>query len=438
MSQESAVTSLALPKKSFNIIFCASMMTTIGLTGMASVMPSIGRTLGIADTLVATIFSLSGLAFSFFAPFWAKMSDRHGRKPLMMLGTSGFVISMVSCAIVVEVGMARLVGPVAIFALLLIARGIFGIMGSANMPATQAYVAEHTSQENRTRSMAGLAGASNLGTVIGPVLASLFILSPLGLAGPMTGFAIMGAIVLALVFLFLPESSHRPAQPAKTGSVDKKDTASATALWKDKRFSPFLIYALTIFICQAAQAQTIGFVIIDKLGIDPIAAQTYIAVAMIGGAVAGTFAQWVIVRAFNMTPSSLMFWGAVLATVGNFLNMLQPGYVLVVAGYGVAAMGFAMGRPGYLAGASLALGKAEQARAAGAMAALAGFSAITNPIFVWLYGHFAWAPFAICTGIMGGMMVYALRCGALRNAVPKPVEPVQPTATGNEESVPVG
>ena len=123
---------------------------------MMSVMPSIGRKIGIPDALVATIFSLSGLLFSVCAPFWARMSDRYGRKPLMLTGTSGFVISMACCAAVVMAGMKGLAGPTTIFVLFLLARGLFGLFGSANMPATQAYVAEHTSPRRAQRPSPGL------------------------------------------------------------------------------------------------------------------------------------------------------------------------------------------------------------------------------------------------------------------------------------------
>ena len=419
---DSAAASRVLPRRSFNLIFAASLTTTIGLNGMMSVMPSIGRTIGIPDALVATIFSLSGLLFSLCAPFWARMSDRYGRKPMMVTGTSGFILSMACCAFVVTAGANRLAGPFTIFVLLLLARGLFGLFGSANMPATQAYVAEHTSPATRTNAIAGLAGAGNLGSVVGPALAPLLLLTPLGLAGPMAFFAVAGCGVLTLILILLPESIYRPAVPPPLHTAEERIAARrlarANPLWRDKRFSPFLAYALAVFVCSAAQMQILGFLILDKLQQNPVAAQRYVAIAMIAGAVAGMFAQWVIVRAFNMTPRSLMIWGAALAAAGNLINAVQPSYASVIFGYAAAAMGFAMARPGFTAGASLALRGKEQAKAAGAIGALAGINAMTNPLFVWLYGHAHWAPFAICTVVMGGMMLYAMNSTALKGTAP--------------------
>ncbi len=396
------------------------MMTTIGLTGLASVMPTIGREIGIPDPLVATILSLSGILFSVCAPFWARASDRYGRKPMMMVGISGSLISMAGCALVVTAGMAHLGTPMVIFLAFLVARGMFGFLGSAGMPATQAYVAENTSQEARTRTMASLAGASSMGTVLGPMLAPLLVLTPLGLAGPMAGFATISCLILLLVWKLLPESASRPEKPLSPKQDEMGKVVAGTPLWRDPRFSPFLLYALAVYVCSAAQAQTLGFMVIDKLQIDPIAAQRYIAGAMIAGALAGIFAQWVIVRMFNMTPHALMLWGAGVAAAGNLINAVQPSYAAVVAGYAIASLGFGLGRPGYSAGSSLSLERHEQARGAGAIAALAGVAALTNPLFVWLYGTANWAPFAICSLVMGGMGVFAFTNHALTNAVPKP------------------
>ena len=417
-----ATASWGLSPRSFNLIFSTSMMTTIGLTGLASVMPTIGREIGIPDPLVATILSLSGILFSVCAPFWARASDRFGRKPLMLVGISGSLISMAGCALVVGAGMAGLGTPMVIFFAFLVARGMFGLLGSAGMPATQAYVAENTSQEARTRTMASLAGASSMGTVLGPMLAPLLVLTPLGLAGPMAGFATISCVILLLVWRLLPESENKPDRaPPPTQNVLGK-LADRKPLWRDPRFSPFLLYALAVYVCSAAQAQTLGFMVIDQLQIDPIAAQRYIAGAMIAGAVAGIFAQWVIVRMFNMTPYALMLWGSGVAAAGNLINAIQPSYAAVVFGYAIASLGFGLGRPGYSAGSSLSLERHEQARGAGAIAALAGIAAMTNPLFVWLYGAAHWAPFAICSLVMGGMAIFASTNNALTNAVPKPSE----------------
>ena len=207
---------VSLPKGSFAIIFGVSLVTAMGNTGMISVLPAIGREIGIPDYMVAGVFSLSALLWAGSSPYWARASDRYGRKPLMMVGLTGFAISMAACALVVAAGLAKLAAPMVIFAFFLLARALFGLFGAASNPATQAYVAEHTPPEERTTAMSSLAGAFGLGTVIGPFLAPLFILPFIGLAGPMFVFSLIALATLIVVWKKLPESAHMPVQSRTT------------------------------------------------------------------------------------------------------------------------------------------------------------------------------------------------------------------------------
>ena len=166
----------SMSRRATAIIFGVSIVTAVGNTGMQSVLPAIGRQIGFKDYLVAAIFSLSALLWGFSSPFWAKQSDRKGRKPLMVVGLAGFMVSMICCGLVVAAGVRHMAAPIIIFVLFLLSRALFGLFGSAANPATQAYVAERTDREHRTDAMAGLAGAFGLGTIIGPAVAPLFIL----------------------------------------------------------------------------------------------------------------------------------------------------------------------------------------------------------------------------------------------------------------------
>src|ERR1044072_4947096 len=72
-----------VPRKAFAIIFGVSLATAMGNTGLISVLPAIGRSIGIPDPMVSAIFSLSGLLWAFSSPSWARASDRYGRQPLL-------------------------------------------------------------------------------------------------------------------------------------------------------------------------------------------------------------------------------------------------------------------------------------------------------------------------------------------------------------------
>src|SRR5690349_4570437 len=201
--------SAGLPKRAVAIIIGVSAATALGNTGLISVLPAIGRSMGLADEMVVGIFSLSAILWATASPFWARASDRFGRKPLMMAGLSGFMVSMVLCALVVSAGLRHLSTPLIIFIAFLLCRALFGLFGSASNPATQAYVADHTPREQRTQSMAMLAGAFGVGTVVGPFLAPVFIYPVVGLAGPLFTFALIAAVMLVVVWRLLPESPRR-------------------------------------------------------------------------------------------------------------------------------------------------------------------------------------------------------------------------------------
>ncbi len=408
-----------LPRSTFAIIFAVSMVTAMGNTGMISVLPAIGRSIGMPDPMVAAVFSLSALLWAFSSPFWARMSDRHGRKPLMMVGLAGFMVSMALCAAAVAAGLHHLAPPVVIFVLFLLARAMFGLFGAASNPATQAYVAEHTPEAQRTQSMSGLAGAFSLGTVIGPFIAPLFVLPFLGLAGPMACFSVMAGVMLLVVWRRLPESRYRPAYPPPSeGRAGEKE--AGPPMWRDPRLTPFLIYGFIVAVSQTAQGQTLGFLIIDKLAVSPTAAQGFIAIAMMFGAMAGLLAQWGLIPRFEMTPRQLLRWGVAVAAVGNLIVAAAPDYWGVVAGYAISSLGFGLARPGFTVGASLAVRMEEQARAAGAIAAVNGINVVLAPAFVFLYEHIRPAPFLLNAALMVAMLIFAYRNPQLKAANPRP------------------
>ncbi len=412
-----------LPPRSFAILFSVSVIVAIGNTGMQSVLPAIGRQIGIRDYLVAAIFSLSALLWAVMSPIWARQSDLRGRKPLIMLGLVGFIISMTLCGLVVSAGLRHWAPPLIIFFLFLFARATFGLIGSASNPATQAYVAERTSRAERTQQMAGLAGAFGLGTIVGPAIAPLFVLPALvigavvvfpalTLAGPMFAFALIAAAMLFIVFRFLPESEG----PKRDGRPFAQAGRSSASLWKDPRLVPFLIFGFLVATCQTGQGQTLGFMIIDKLHVTPIQAQGFTAVAMMAGAVAGLLAQWGLIRMFQMSPRTLMIWGVALAALANLITAFAPNYWTVVIAYALSSLGYGFARPGFTAGASLTVQMSEQAQAAGAIAMVNGLNVILAPLFVMLYEAFNPAPFLVNTTILVGMFAYAMTNGVLRKA----------------------
>jgi MFS family permease len=83
-----------LRSQAFAILFLVSLIAAGGNMALQSVLPTIGREFGLADTLVAGAFALSALLWTVASPVWARRSDVWGRKRTIQLGLSGFVVSM--------------------------------------------------------------------------------------------------------------------------------------------------------------------------------------------------------------------------------------------------------------------------------------------------------------------------------------------------------
>ncbi len=381
-----------LRSPAFAILFSVSLIAAAGNMALQSVLPAIGREFRLSDTLVAGAFAISALMWTVASPFWARLSDTLGRKRVMMIGLAGFVVSMSGFGLAATSGLEQWLGAGLAFVLMGVARTIYGVFGSAAPIASQAYVADRTTPEQRTQAMSLLASAQGLGTVIGPALAPFFVLPLIGLAGPMYAFALFGLVVLVVVWRNLPsgEVVRIPSPSGHRGDAGK-------GLWKDPRVRGYLLYGLFVTGAQAANISVLGFHIIDELSATGIAvreAQPFIGIAMLAGAAATLMAQWGLIPLLKLQPADLMRWGAALALVGNLMSIAAPGYYGVVVGYAVVSMGIGFARPGFTAGSSLSVGPHEQGAIAGLMMSLAGLSFLAPPVIgVALYELAEPAPF---------------------------------------------
>jgi MFS family permease len=443
-----------LRSPAFAILFSVSLIAAAGNMALQSVLPAIGREFQLSDTLVAGAFAISALMWTVASPFWARLSDTLGRKRVILIGLSGFVLSMSGFGLAATTGLETWLEAGVAFVLMVIARTVYGVFGSAAPIASQAYVADRTTPEQRTQAMSLLASAQGLGTVIGPALAPFFVLPAIGvglagvgfvipmvgLAGPMYAFALFGVVVLIIVWRKLP-SGEVVRIPSRSGRHD-----AGKGLWKDPRVRPYLLYGLLITGSQAINISVLGFHIIDELALTGIAAreaQPFIGIAMLAGAAATLMVQWGLIPLLKLQPADLMRWGAGLALVGNLMSIASPGYYGVVVGYAVVSMGIGFARPGFTAGSSLSVQPHEQGAIAGLMMSLAGLSFLGPPVMgVALYELSEPAPFvanALMLAVATALCVFhkQLRIGPPdlpdRDETPSPETPPasQPGPEGN-------
>ena len=135
IAHKRGVGATALSTPHFLLLYAAMLVAAAGNTALQSVMPAIGREIGIADFWVAIAYTWSAILWVLLAPFWAEKSDHHGRKALTIMGVSGFSVSMLLCGIVLLAGLRGAIGAAATFGSFAVLRGLNGGLACAT-PST--------------------------------------------------------------------------------------------------------------------------------------------------------------------------------------------------------------------------------------------------------------------------------------------------------------
>src|SRR4051812_50153885 len=123
-----------LSRERFALLFSVMLVAAAGNTAMQSLLPAIGRDLGVADLWVAAAFSLSALVWVAMAPVWAHRADRRGRRALMRLGLTGFIVSMLICGGALAAGRAGPSRGSGGFSVFMLRRRAHGAVGAAPPP----------------------------------------------------------------------------------------------------------------------------------------------------------------------------------------------------------------------------------------------------------------------------------------------------------------
>ena len=419
----------AIPRSRMALLFMVMLTTAAGNTAMQSVMPSIGTSLGVDDVWISLAYSWSALLWVVCAPIWAERSDRRGRKAMMALGISGFIASFLLCGLMLWLGLVGILPAFWALVLFAAARSLYGGFGSAAPPAVQAYVASRTPRSERTQALSLIASSFGLGTVIGPALAPLMVMPVLGLAGPFLVFALIGAVTLIALRLRLP--NDEPQFAARGSAYESPYSGSPTSevaeetrdddededygpepgklRWFEPRLRPWVICGLLGGHAQAMVLGIAGFLVLDRLGLrsDPMAGAGPVGLVLMAGAIATLLAQWGLIPRLNLGPRAASLSGIAIAAVGTIVLALGQNLHTIALGYSIASLGFGLFRPGTTSGTSLALTRAEQGRAGGITASVAGASFIYAPALgVWLYNHSDWLGFGLIVALCSIVLVY--------------------------------
>lgn len=399
----------------FALMFMVMLTIAAGNTALQSVLPALGRSLGVADSAVAAAFSVSALLWVVAAPFWANRSDRHGRRVMILLGMGGFCVSLATCGVFLAAGINGWIGGTTAFLLFIMGRLIYGTFGSAAPPAVQAMVAGETTREERTRALTLLASAFGLGTILGPAIAPYLILGhvgtiEIGLAGPAFVFTIFGVAMFVTIRAMLPDDrglagvhGGTTGYPSIGGQGTGASVRSATSArggqgvsYRDPRIRAWMIAGLVMGHAQAMTGQAIGFLVIDRLNVPPAQALEPTGIVLMMGAGAALLVQWGIIPTLNLAPRALVLVGLVLAAAGTALTGMATSLYGIATAYALASLGFGFTRPGFTAGSSLAVGPAQQGSVAGKVTSVNGASFVLGPsIGVGLYEFWHSLPYLV-------------------------------------------
>jgi MFS family permease len=210
-------------KASLGTLFLTVFLDLLGFGLVIPFLPGVARHLGASD-LVATLPAVAYSLMQFlFIPIWGRLSDRVGRRPVLLWSIAATAAGM------------ALLGMAQSLVLLFVARLWSGI-ATANIAVAQAYIADVTPPERRARGMGIIGMGFGLGFIIGPFAGgALGRVLIHGRPGALAAFVAAGLSLVNLVFAFitLPESLPREARgksKRRMSPLDFKQLRAAVAL----------------------------------------------------------------------------------------------------------------------------------------------------------------------------------------------------------------
>jgi len=243
-------------KPSLLVVFLTVFIDLIGFGIVLPLLPIYSDAFGASGLMVGVIMaSFSAMQF-IFAPWWGRLSDRIGRRPVLLVSTAGAAISYA----VFGYG-STLSGNTALTVLLL-SRMFAGICG-ANITVAQAYIADITPPEHRSKRMGLIGMAFGLGFIFGPVLGG-YARQWFGATGP--GLVAAG-LCLANFFLalaVLTESRQAGSAPA----APRPRFASWKHVLQRQNVGLLIVLFFLATFCFTCFETTLGLMVGHNFGLD--------------------------------------------------------------------------------------------------------------------------------------------------------------------------
>ena len=337
------------------------LFVSMGQSVYWQTMPIIGREFNFTEIEINTLVSISAAMFIIFTPFWGKLSDRIGRKAVLLMGLLGYVFSSMIFIYTASIGLTGLVSGFYLLMILLISRIVNSAIGAASRPASGAYVADVTTEQERSSGMGKFGAANNIGSILGPVLVGSLIglnlfdvkINQFGLLTPLIVMSILMAIASLVVYFYLPNSpsSNQNTRP--------------TEFVFDRNLKLLIAIGVIIFTAFAIVQSITAFYVQDRFSYDLDETAKTTALLLGTTALMSIIAQLTIVQRYKGSPLNLIKFSLPLFVLSCLFIILSPNFFFLYLG--MSSMGIAMGlaSPGYSSAASLNADKDNQGAAVG-------------------------------------------------------------------------
>jgi len=348
------------------VIFITVFIDLVGFGIVIPVLPyyAEGTRFGATPRAVGLLFASYSVMQLFFAPVLGRLSDKHGRRPILLISLLGTAVGFL------------ILGFATTLWMLFLGRIIDGISGG-NISTAQAYIADVTTEENRTKGMGLIGAAFGLGFVFGPAIGG--VLSRWGIHVP---FLFAGALAFfnaVLLYFTLPETVTAD-HPARVSAATGRSWHRLVKSLRNRRLGFVLtIYFLSI-VAFSIMTASFSLFLMFRFGYDAfhngwVFAFVGIISAGIQGALIGKlvkrFGEPVLVIA-----GTLMFTASLFASpfIGPSLGILG----ILITG-AVSAVGNALNAPTLTSLASKSAGAAEQGAILGVTQSVASLARAVGP-----------------------------------------------------------
>ncbi|MEP7049602.1 MAG: MFS transporter [Pseudomonadota bacterium] len=386
------------------LLFITLFNSILGLSVLFPILAPLGRELGLSELQVGSLSASYALMQVLVSPSWGRLSERIGRKRVLLTGITGFGVSFLCFALLADLGGRAHWSTPVLFAALLMTRLIGGAFSSATLPTAQAYMADLTGRHDRTAGMAVIGAAFGLGVIFGPLIGAAFsLLSLLAAVYFSASVAFANAI---FVWVFLPESKRTEgAEPPKATSH------VARLVW------PLLAIGFTLSLASVAMEQTVSFYYQDRLQLSNHDTPRTVGMALGVYGLVAVFTQGYLVRRYKWSALRLMVTGMPIALLGYALLVFAHRFGMLTFALGAQAFGQSLAMPGVTAAMSLGVSEDDQGVVAGLNGSALGFGRMLGPLAgTGLYELRAEYPYVLsCALLVVVMLALALNTGLRRS-----------------------